>query len=77
MVMNLEYRWEAFSGLDMAVFGDAGKVFPRRADLDFSDLEADWGFGARFNTANGVFFRVDTAFSHEGTRIFYKFGHAF
>jgi len=77
MVMNLEYRWEAFSGLDMAVFGDAGKVFNRRADLDLSDLEASWGFGARFNSANGVFLRIDTGFSHEGHRIFYKFGHSF
>lgn len=77
MLMNLEYRWEAFSGLDMAVFGDAGKVFSRRADLDFSDLETTWGVGARFNSANGVFFRIDTGFSNEGTRIFYKFGHSF
>lgn len=76
-VMNLEYRWEAFSGLDMAIFGDAGKVFPRRADLDFTDLNASYGFGARFNTANGVFFRVDAGFSHEGSKVFYKFGHFF
>ncbi len=76
-LMNLEYRWEAFSGLDMAIFGDAGKVFARRADLGFGDLEADIGFGARFNSVNGVFFRLDTGFSNEGTRIFWKFGHVF
>ena len=29
LVMNVEYRWEAFSGLDMALFADAGKVAPR------------------------------------------------
>jgi outer membrane protein assembly factor BamA len=76
-LMNLEYRWEAFSGLDMAIFGDAGKVFARRADLGFGDLETSVGSGARFNSANGVFFRLDTGFSHEGTRIFWKFGHVF
>jgi outer membrane protein assembly factor BamA len=76
-VMNLEYRWEAFSGLDMALFGDAGKVFSRRADMDLTDMEASYGFGARFNSANGVFFRIDTGFSHEGPKVFFKFGHFF
>ena len=76
-LMNLEYRWEAFSGLDMAIFGDAGKVFARRADLGFGDLRTAVGFGARFNSVNGVFFRLDTGFSNEGTRIFWKFGHVF
>ncbi|MEO7651535.1 MAG: BamA/TamA family outer membrane protein, partial [Bryobacteraceae bacterium] len=28
MVLNGEYRWEIFSGLDGALFADAGKVFP-------------------------------------------------
>ncbi len=77
LLMNLEYRWEAFSGLDMALFGDAGKVSSRRADLDFTDLETSYGFGARFNSANGVFLRIDTGFSNEGTQLFIKFGHAF
>src|SRR4030095_8782826 len=27
LVFNLEYRWEAFSGLDLAVFGSEGRVF--------------------------------------------------
>ena len=77
MLMNLEYRYEAFSGLDMAIFGDTGKVFPRRADFDFTDLEVAWGIGARFNSVAGTFFRIDVAFSNEGNRIFYKFGHSF
>ena len=34
-----EYRWEIWSGLDAALFYDAGKVADRRADLDFTDLE--------------------------------------
>ena len=34
-----EYRWEIWSGLDGALFYDAGKVADRRADLNFKDLE--------------------------------------
>ena len=48
-----EYRWEIWSGLDGALFYDAGKVADRRADLNFKDLERDYGFGFRFNTDEG------------------------
>jgi outer membrane protein assembly factor BamA len=51
MVMNAEYRWEVFSGLDMALFFDAGKVARRRSDLDFSNLETAAGIGLRWNAA--------------------------
>ncbi|MCI0620277.1 MAG: BamA/TamA family outer membrane protein [Acidobacteria bacterium] len=77
LVMNLEYRWEAFSGLDMAIFGDAGKVASRRRDINLKDLESDVGFGFRFNSIKSVFLRIDIGFSQEGTRVFFKFGPAF
>ena len=77
MVYNLEYRWEVFSGLDMAVFGDAGKVFSRRTDFSVEDLEGAYGIGFRFNQAQSVFLRIDVAKSHEGIRFFFKFGHVF
>jgi outer membrane protein insertion porin family len=77
LLMNLEYRWEAFSGMDIAIFGDAGKVASRRRDVNFDDLESDVGFGFRFNTIRSVFFRIDVGFSHEGTRVFFKFAPIF
>jgi outer membrane protein assembly factor BamA len=77
MVMNAEYRWEAFSGLDLALFTDAGKVFSSSREFNFQDLEKSYGIGFRFNTAKSVFLRIDTAYGNEGTRLFVKFGHAF
>jgi hypothetical protein len=77
MALNAEYRWEVFSGMDMAIFGDAGKVFPRWEDLNFKDLEAAYGFGLRFNVRNSVFLRIDTGFSHEGFQIWFKFNNVF
>ncbi len=77
MVYNLEYRWEVFSGLDMALFGDAGKVFSRRSDFSLSGLEGSYGLGFRFNQAKAVFLRVDLGRSREGMRFFFKFGHVF
>ena len=38
------------AGSTAALFYDAGKVAVRRADLNFKDLERDYGFGFRFNT---------------------------
>ena len=77
MVMNAEHRWEVFSGLDMALFFDAGKVARRRADLDFSNLETAAGFGLRWNARNSVFLRMDVGFSHEGFQVWLKFNNIF
>ena len=77
IVVNGEYRWEVFSGLDMALFVDAGKVFARRSQWNFHDLEADGGFGLRFNVRNDVFLRIDAGFSHEGFQVWFKFSNIF
>lgn len=77
MVLNAEYRWEIFSGLDGAIFADAGKVFPRRGLLNFNDLESSVGFGLRFNARNRTAVRVDVGFSHEGFQIWFKFNDIF
>jgi outer membrane protein assembly factor BamA len=77
VVLNAEYRWEAFSGLDLALFADAGQVAAKPTDIDFSDLKKSYGVGARFNTSKGVFMRFDVGFSREGRQLFLKFGHVF
>jgi hypothetical protein len=78
LAMNVEYRWEAFSGLDMALFTDVGKVASRPADLDFSDLEHAYGIGFRFNTFRSVFLRLDIAVAGaEAPRLFIKFSKVF
>lgn len=77
LVYNAEYRWEVFSGLDGAVFVDAGKVMPKRSHLAMNDLEVSPGFGLRFNARNRTFLRVDVGFSHEGVGFWLKFNDAF
>lgn len=77
LVVNAEYRWETFSGLDMALFADAGKVFPRRSQWNFKDMEGSVGFGLRFNVRNSVFLRLDVGFSHEGFQVWVKFNNVF
>lgn len=77
LLLSAEYRYEVFSGLDMAVFADAGKVAERRGEINFKDLESSVGFGFRFNARNKVFMRVETAFSHEGFQVILRFNPVF
>jgi outer membrane protein assembly factor BamA len=77
IVVNAEYRWEAFAGLDMALFFDAGKVVPKRSQINFHDLETAAGLGFRFNARNSVFMRLDFGFSQEGFQIWFKFANPF
>ena len=73
-----EYRYEIWSGLDGAFFYDAGKVANTRSDLNFKDLETDYGFGFRFNTDNAIVFRVDAGFgSRDGKHLYIVFGGVF
>jgi outer membrane protein assembly factor BamA len=76
-VVNGEYRWQIFTGMDGALFYDAGKVFPRHGQLNFHDLEGSAGFGFRVNARNSVFLRVDVGFSHEGFQIWFSFNDVF
>lgn len=78
LLLQGEYRWEIWSGLDGALFYDAGKVADRRRDLNFSRLERDYGFGFRFNTDEAIVFRVDAGFgSRDGKHLYIVFGGIF
>jgi outer membrane protein assembly factor BamA len=76
-VLNGEYRWQVFTGLDMALFVDGGQVFDRWEQINYRSLRADAGFGFRFKMNNAVFMRIDTGFSPEGFGIWFKFGNIF
>jgi hypothetical protein len=78
LLAQAEYRYEVWSGFDAALFYDAGKVAESRRNLDFTRLEHDYGIGFRFNTDNGVVFRVDAGFgSRDGKHLFIVFGDVF
>ena len=78
ILTQAEYRFEIWSGLDAALFYDAGKVTLQRSDLNFKDLEHDYGFGFRFNTDNGTILRIDAGFgSRDGKHLYIVFGDVF
>jgi hypothetical protein len=78
LLLQGEYRFEIWSGLDGALFYDTGKVAQRFSDLDLNHLEHDYGFGFRFNTDAGVVMRVDAGFgSSDGKHLYIVFGSRF
>ncbi len=77
LLLTAEHRWHAFSGLDMAIFVDAGKVASRKADVDFTGLEVSGGFGFRFKLKEAYFMRIDFAGGREGFRFRWTFSDIF
>ena len=77
MLFNTEYRWEAFSGLDMALFADWGDVAPTWDELQLSRLKSSYGLGFRFNTFRAIFLRLDVGRSREGIRVTTSFNRPF
>ena len=75
--VNVEYRWEVFSGLDMALFSDWGTVASNIEQLKLSEVQNAYGIGFRFNTYKSVLYRIDIGFGGEGVQAFFKFSKAF
>lgn len=78
LFFNVEYRWEAFSGLDMALFYDRGVAAPTIDDLSLGDAEDGYGIGFRFNTYKSVWMRLDIGLGgNEGVKYYFKFSRSF
>jgi hypothetical protein len=65
------------TGLDLALFYDAGKVTARRQDLDFNSLKSDWGIGARFHGTTTTVLRIEAARGTDGWRLVVATSNAF
>jgi hypothetical protein len=75
---TVEWRWiPSRLLLDMALFYDAGKVASERSDLNFSNLEHDYGIGVRFHGPVATPLRIELARGREGTRLVFSGGPAF
>jgi hypothetical protein len=63
----VEHRWYAFSGLEMALFLDAGKTVPEKGGVNFNGLNYSGGIGLRVRIRGAVVLRMDVGRSREGT----------
>jgi len=76
-LLSGEYRFLIVTGVQMALFMDAGKVFRRWQQFNLSKLEKDYGFGFRSSGAGRASIRMDFAFSGEGLHVWLAFDNAF
>ncbi|MEZ5400495.1 MAG: BamA/TamA family outer membrane protein [Bryobacteraceae bacterium] len=77
IVTTAEYRWEVFPALDMALYGDAGKVFDQLREFDLRHSATSFGLGFRIKNRGRVVVRLDTGYSREGLQVWVKFRNAF
>jgi hypothetical protein len=75
MLLQADYRVPVWGPFDASIFVDAGKVAPRRADLNLSGLKHDYGFSISVMRGPNTVARTDFGFgSGEGTKIYVSFG---
>jgi len=74
---SVEHRWYVFSGLDMAVFADAGKVRKYKGQINFADLRYSAGIGFRAKFKDSTIMRIDFARGREGFRAMWTFSDIF
>jgi hypothetical protein len=77
MLFQGEYRWEASRRWELALFGDTGTVAATHRRLSLSKLKSDWGIGLRLKTSRRTLFRIDRAWSNEGSRTLFRVSAVF
>ena len=78
LLLSAEWRWAPNRHFfDMALFFDAGKVAPRREDLDLRGLRTNWGIGARFHGPSSTPLRMELARGREGWGYIFSASPAF
>ncbi|MEZ5351272.1 MAG: BamA/TamA family outer membrane protein [Bryobacteraceae bacterium] len=77
VITTAEYRWEVIPALDMAIYGDAGKVFDQIREFDLRHSATSFGLGFRVKNRGKVVVRLDTGYSREGFQVWLKFRNVF
>ncbi|MBI2818316.1 MAG: BamA/TamA family outer membrane protein [Acidobacteria bacterium] len=77
MALTAEYSWQTFRHTYMALFIDAGKVFPELPQWNLTGMQHTVGFGVRINNRGPVSARLDVGFSREGARVWLRLDSAF
>lgn len=77
LLLTLEYRYPIWDTWDAVIFTDQGQVFNKFSQLDFDRFHGSVGTGLRFMTASDFLFRVEIAFSKEGSQALLGFNMNF
>ena len=76
-IANVESRWALLTHMDVALFGDCGRVAHSASDLAFHDARRSYGAGVRFHNATSTLLRIDAGRSAEGWRAYFVMTDSF
>lgn len=77
LLLTLEYRYPIWDTWDAVIFTDQGQVYREYDQISFSRFNGAYGTGLRFMTASDFLFRVEIAFSKEGSQGLLEFNMNF
>ncbi len=77
LLLTLEYRYPIWDTWDAVLFADQGQVFNTYDQIGLYRFHGSVGTGLRFMTASDFLFRVEIAFSKEGSRGLLEFSMNF
>lgn len=77
LLLTLEYRYPIWDTWDAVLFTDQGQVFNTYDQIGLSRFHGSVGTGLRFMTASDFLFRIEIAFSKEGSRSLLEFSMNF
>lgn len=77
LLLTLEYRYPIWDTWDAVLFTDQGQVFNKYEQIGLDRFHGSVGTGLRFMTASDFLFRVEIAFSKEGSRSLLEFSMNF
>lgn len=66
IILNAEYRFPVWDGIDGVGFVDTGRVFHSPSDLSFNDFKYSAGGGLRVRALGLMLLRLDIAYGGEG-----------
>lgn len=78
LLYNLEYRYKVWHHMDVALFGDAGKVFDAIDQWGVADLRYSYGAELRFITPRTTLLRFGVAFDeNHAAQLVFEFSNIF
>ena len=82
VVSGAEFRFDATRYLGLAVFSDAGQVYPLMSDMDLADIRYTAGVGVRYKSALGPIrldwgYKLNRRAEKSASRFHFTIGHAF
>jgi hypothetical protein len=66
LLFGLEYRYKLHPSFQTFIFFDEGQLFDKTSELAWLNWQRNYGFGFKWHSSRGTYFRIDLGWSGEG-----------